>query len=336
MAKVLLLTTTPPQHADAYNLAAERALRESAAADHFHQHSLTNDPESADIILFAELFGGGTYFGRVRRHEFVRRFREKCFLFCSNDYVIPLLPGVYASIEKRWSSSRVGGGFYAGAETNRFLQTIPPNDQLPHLFSFVGSTATAPVRRALAQLKHDRSVFIDTSADFERVLHYQMPADERDVYEQRYARIMEQSKFILCPRGVGASSMRLFDTMRIARVPVIVADEWLEPIGPRWSEFSIRVRERDWRDIPDLLGERERDAVAMGRLAREEWERWFAPESAFHHTVEWCLDIKRRRKIPEAIAHWPAYLQFLRPTHLRMMLRLMRARTRSTSSRSTC
>lgn len=326
MAKVLLLTTTSLPGADPHNLAAWQGLRESAERDCFLQHSLTDDPELADVILFAEAMGAGFYFTRVRKHAYVKRFREKCFLFSSNDYIIPFLPGLYAAAEKQWSSNRVRGGFYAGFQTNAFLEFTPPASDLKYLFTFVGSTETAAVRRNLARLVHLRSLFTDTAADYQRVLRSAMPADERAGYERRYAEIMRQSKFILCPRGMGASSMRLFDVMRIGRVPVILSDQWLAPVGPRWVEFSLRVPESDWENVPRLLERREADTVEMGLLARQEWENWFAPQSAFHRTVEWCLELRRQRRAPEAIARLPAFLQFLRPFHLRQSLRLARQR----------
>ena len=55
----------------------------------------------------------GWYFERVRAHPLVRAYRDKCFLFCANPFVIPLLPGVYAGVERRWSSSRSRGRWLA-------------------------------------------------------------------------------------------------------------------------------------------------------------------------------------------------------------------------------
>jgi hypothetical protein len=322
MAEVLLLTATSPDNDDPYNLSAYAALRESAASDAFHQHRLTEDPVEADMILFSEILGAGFYFERVRRHPLVRGFREKCFLFCANDFIIPFLPGIYASIEKRWASSRARGGFYAGNPPNDFLQFKVVRSDLKYLFSFIGASNTAPVREHLCSLNHPRSVFLDTSSDYQRLLHREMPSDERRAYERRYAETLQQSKFILCPRGMGPSSMRLFDTMRMGRVPIILSDDWVAPVGPRWNDFSIRVAEADWRSVPAIAEKRENDAETMGQLARAEWEAWFSPQSAFHRVVEWCLKIKRARYIPERWARWPVYLQYLRPFHLRHFLRL--------------
>ena len=150
MVQVLLLSAAPVKAGNDYNRGAFRKLRDSAAVDSFGTHSLTDDPSAADLILFAELYGAGAYFQSVRRHPFVNKFREKCFLFCSNDFVIPFLPGIYASIERRWSSERTRSGFYLGVSENEFVDFTPPNEKLPYLYSFLGTLETDPVRRNLA------------------------------------------------------------------------------------------------------------------------------------------------------------------------------------------
>jgi hypothetical protein len=58
----------------------------------------------------------------------------------------------------------------------------------------------------------------------------------------------------------------------------------------------------------------------MGSLARREWEQWFSDQVLFHRLVELCLDIKARRKIPEAIGRWTVYLHYLEPFQLRRKL----------------
>jgi hypothetical protein len=321
MAQVLLLSATPSDDQTDYNLAPLHALQENVRADRFRAHRLTEDPEGADVILFVELYGGGFHFERVRAHPLVKKHREKCFLFCSNAFVIPFLPGIYASIEKRWSSGRTNSGFYLGTLKNEFTTYTAPTDDLPYLFSFMGSTANAPVRRRLATLFHPRSFFQNTAEEYSRLLHREMRERERRDYHRRYSELGKATKFLLCPRGLGASTMRLFETMRMGRVPVILSDAWVEPPGPGWNEFSIRVRERDFWKVPQILEERERDSVAMGELAHREWKQWFSEEAAFHRIVESCLEMKSQRRIPESLARLPVYLQYLRPFHLRQYLR---------------
>lgn len=341
MANVFLLSAAAPEEQTDYNLAALHALQRSAASDTVGTHRLVDDPATADLILFAELNGAGIHFQRIRRHRLVKRYREKCFIFSSNAYVIPFLPGVYASIERRWFSRRTLSGFHVSELQNEFATFSPPSDDLPYLFSFIGSTATASVRRRLHELKHPRGFFRDTAEEFDRVANARMTTHEARDYHRQYVEITKASKFVLCPRGLGVATLRLFETMRMGRVPVIIADDWVEPIGPEWSRFSIRVAEYELDRIPQILESREADAVAMGELARREWERWFSNEVVFHRVVEWCLQLRAERRIPEAVARWPVYLQLLRPVHLRFALqkpyralRNLLGRTRAPKTRS--
>jgi hypothetical protein len=333
MAQVFLLSATPAGDETDFNLAPLQEARKSAELDRFHVHSLTTDPDAADLIIFVEFYGGGWYFERVRRHPLVREYREKCFLFCSNPFVIPFLPGVYTGIEKRWASPRTRAGFYLGRAKNEFTTYTAATPDLPYLFSFMGAVRNAPVRQKLASLRHPRSFFQDTTADFDRVLFRKMDRRERLDYERRYAELIKASKFILCPRGLSASSIRVFETMRMGRVPVILSDGWIWPAGPRWEEFAIQVRENDFARVPRLLEEREPEAIEMGDRARREWERWFSEEVLFHRMVELCLEIKAMRKVPEALGRWAAYLHYLEPFHLRRLLSAGYGALRGTGAR---
>ena len=321
MAHVVLLSATPADDLTPDHLAPLRDLQERAERDRRGIHRVIEGAAAADLILFVESYGAGWHFEGVRRHPFVRRHREKCFLFCSNPYVIPFLPGIYTGLDRRWVSSRTVSGFHLGSAVNEFATFTAPTSDLRYLYSFVGSIENAPVRRELAKLNHARGYFQDTSAEFARVLRREMRLTERAAYHRHYADVAKASKFVLCPRGLSVSSIRLFETMRMGRVPVILSDGWVEPPGPAWEKFAIRLPERKTGDLPNILEEREREAAAMGILAREQWLEWFSDETAFHTAVEWCLAIKARRRVPEQLARWPVYLQYLRPFHFRRALR---------------
>jgi hypothetical protein len=320
MARALLISATPKDDRTDFNLAPLLEAQKCAGLDRFRVHALTDDPDTADLIIFVEFYGGGWYFDRIRAHPLVRRYRAKCFLFCANPFVIPLLPGVYTGVEKRWASSRTRPGFYLGRPHSDFTTYTSPRHDLPYLFSFMGSVRNAPIRKKLSTLSHPRSFFQNTTEEFDHILHRTMDRRDRLDYERRYAELTKASKFVLCPRGLSASSIRLFETMRMGRVPVILSDGWVAPEGPRWEDFAIRVPEKEFGVLPRLLEEREPEAVEMGERARREWERWFSDEVLFHHLVELCLDIRNKRRIPEAVGRWTAYLQYLEPFHFRRML----------------
>ena len=159
-------------------------------------------------------------------------------------------------------------------------------DQL--LFSFVGRTETAPVRKTLATLSHPRGLIIDTSS-----LGAELPYTT-------YVDVLRRSRFVLCPRGYGSSSFRLFEALKAGRVPVILADEWTQPTGPNWNEFALMVPETAAGDLPSLLETCEPCYARMSAAARAAWSEWFAMDVVFHRTVEWCLELMRARSLPLA------------------------------------
>jgi hypothetical protein len=301
---------------NSFGRGAYTRLKESAELGHA-RHVLVDDPADADLILFAEMHL--TFAFRVRRHPYYKAFRNKCFAFAIDDWVIPFLPGVYASIEKSWySPRRVRSGFYLSILENPYAQFDPAATERDLLYSFVGSNTSA-VRATLARLKDPRSVFIDTSSESLPIQIGGTP-EQRAVYWKRYADIARRSKFVLCPRGRGTSSVRLFEMMQMGRAPVILADDWVPPEGPQWEQFSIRIPEREALRVPQILKQREAEALALGLRARQEWERWFSPEARFN-TVDWCLEIKESRRLPEFLACLAEYRQLLRGHFFRAYLK---------------
>jgi len=277
------------------------------------------DPAEADVILFAEV-DVGRFCDQVRRHPYVARFREKCFVMCTDYRALPFVPGIYTGLEKRWHRpGRTQPGFYFDCLLNP-LVTFDASTERDLLYSFVGDLQTAAVRRTLGKLEHPRGLFVDTSAESQAVM-WHGSEEQKTVFWDRYAKIARRSKFVLCPRGVAPSSIRLFETMCTGRVPVILADEWVRPEGPAWETFSVQVAERDAASVLRVMEEKEAAAAEMGLRARAEWEKYFSPEIVFHRAVELCLEMQRTRRMPESVGRFAIIAQLLQPYVVREYLR---------------
>ncbi len=284
----------------------------SARADRFKTHTIVDDPQDAELILFVETgVFAGHYFEYVRRHPLFRSRREDCYLFCSTDKFIPLLPGVYASVERPWYwPSWTRSGHYVNiGETDR-LHFDPREHERKYLYSFVGSTQSHAVRRRLMSVQHPDALLIDTLAAPGEVAHV-----PRETYERRYLDSVLHSAFILCPRGGGTSSFRLFETMMMGRAPVVISDAWVPPWGPDWDNISIRIREAEIDTIPDVLQSRASEARGMGETARQAWLDWFSEPVSFHRVVEACLELRDMAPARGGLRRYTPYLQFLRPFH---------------------
>lgn len=292
-------------------------MKESARRDRFAVHRLTDDPGTADLILFVDNVGTPRQFFAIWSNALFRQFPEKCFLFSKDDYAIPFLPGVYASLPGQWDRhdhTRTGG--YLKAFGHAYVPFKPLRDPT-YLYSFIGKETTHPVRKALLELSHPRQYVKDTTALWP---YGALPADQRQELEGNYRRVSHESAFILAPRGTGTSSIRLFESLRMGRAPVIISDDWVPPDGPDWESFSVRVPEAEVSTLPALLESMEDRAAEMGTRARAAWTNWFSAEATFHRVVEWCLDIQSNRRPTTAKRPYlRAISQCLRPSYLRIV-----------------
>jgi hypothetical protein len=100
-----------------------------------------------------------------------------------------------------------------------------------------------------------------------------------DALRRRYAEVMGASKFVLCPRGWGTSSLRLFEACEMGVAPVILADRWVPIGGIDWS-FALFVDENRVRDLDGIIRSHESEWVQRGQRARQTFLEHFAAEVA--------------------------------------------------------
>jgi Exostosin family len=309
---------------------AFQILTESAGRDPFGVHSLTRNPEEADFIVFTELGSQGIFAERVRHHPYVKKYREKCFLFDPGDYALPFLPGVYASLRKRYyDPARTRTGYYLRIDENPYVDFRPAQETYRYAATFIGSIDNHPVRARLTSLPSQQFLIEDTSS-FALKMLYGGEKEERHRFWSHYAQIIASAPFALCPRGRGPGSVRLFEVMQMGRVPVIIADDWIYPARVAWQASSITVPESQVERIPEIL-ERYRDsAAAMGRRARLEWEKYYAPAVRFHWLAEDCLEMLHSRRRRESIAGRLVWRHLLNYRTFRLFLVSKKATYRET------
>ena len=125
--------------------------------------------------------------------------------------------------------------------------------------------------------------------------------------QKDYADVLARSHFALCPRGMGFGSIRLFEVMEMGVAPVLMSDRYALPGGPDWDSFLLKIPERDFGRLPELLEPHVPESEERGRLARAAWEQFFMPELIFDNMIDQLCDIRRRRVIPESLYRqvWP-------------------------------
>jgi hypothetical protein len=290
-------------------------------------HSITDQAEEADLILFVDSYTDTSY-RFIRHHQLIAWYPHKCFLFSQLDDPIHVLPGIYANLNRRhhrpgWSDSFC---FVDSYSRNPYLAEARKLCPVPSLlFSFLGRNSH-PVRAKLFACRFDRSdVIVEQTAGYNRWA----ARDERaERSQQRYAQVSASSRFIVCPRGAGVSSMRLFEAMELGCVPVIVSDDCVLPFGPRWEDFSIRVLEPNLNQLEAVITEREADWEAMASIARQEWLHWFQEKDFLRQIVDRTLALqasdRKLRGWCEASARWRLRRRRMQQFAFDMKMRLKR------------
>ena len=118
-----------------------------------------------------------------------------------------------------------------------------PWEEREYLFSFMGSFVTHPVRRKIYEYlsERDDSIVIDTG-----MWHFEGSPDKQEHNRQRYIELLGNTKYSLCPRGTGPSSIRIWESMAMGACPLIVSDLLKMPL-------EREVGANPWRRLPENL-----------------------------------------------------------------------------------
>ncbi len=253
-------------------------VRELARLDQQKQFVVTDDPAAADAIVFVENTQFSDMgFRRLLSHELVRRYPDKVFMYNEADRAWPVLNGLYCSLSCKLSDSSSQVAFPYLTATNSGVRDIHGKvTERRWLFSFVGSQSHAS-RKPILKLARPDARIIDTS-DF---CTWDPMQTSKYAFQKLYTDTLAASKFVLCPRGIGPASLRLYETMEAGRVPVIISDTWVAPPQVDWS-FAVRVPEWQVGDIPDILKGMESEWQDRGEAARKAWETAYAPDRMFN------------------------------------------------------
>jgi hypothetical protein len=85
--------------------------------------------------------------------------------------------------------------------------------------SFQGSLKTHPIRQKVYEAIQPFGSFHYETTPF----WASTPPEEKLELRRRYLENLNDSQFILCPRGVGLNSIRFFEALRMGRIPVLIA-----------------------------------------------------------------------------------------------------------------
>lgn len=296
-------------------------LKKSSKYDTFKKYVLVDNPKEADLIIFVEHHPDDTYFFQVLKHPVYKRYKKKCYLYHDNDENISRIPTISPSICGSFFNKKIHSPYHylEQISNNPYIKYRPDKiEEKKYLFSFIGASRTYPlVREEIIELFKGCENINDTK-DYNS---WELEEKERDIYFEKYAQILFQSKFILCPRGIGPSSYRQYESMKLGIAPVIISDEWVEPQGIDWKSCSIRIQEKDVSKIESILKSREHEYLELGINARKNYEKYMSSENQFHFLSDAVATLHSLRKEVTVFDYLAEYIRFLEPFHFRNLLR---------------
>ena len=182
--------------------------------------------------------------------------------------------------------------FSAGGNSSKIDVTIPltcsshkeisdPIRTIP--ISFVGSI-THDIRQKLLMFVNQKpGVFLQVFEWQENI------SPERS---QNFKNVTQNSMFTLCPRGYGATSYRLYESIQLGSIPVYVSDKHLLPWSDEidWNDFCVIIKPHQIEEIFDMtLGMQNKRFKEMQSNLIGMWEKHFSIEAS-------CMHIAKRIK----------------------------------------
>ncbi|MEM8722315.1 MAG: exostosin family protein [Cyanobacteria bacterium P01_G01_bin.39] len=282
---------------DIYDLKKTKYLRELASIAKPKIHTIIEDPKEADIILitYAHLRDSSL-------NRFLDEYLDKCYAISTVANPLFVLAGLYTSGNKSFwfLHKRLIRGcpyiyslYQGNPNRNQFVdfdQDIKLDKK--YLFSFVGAS-TSWVRKRLFRLKFQRSdILVHCTNNYN---HWNPGQANVEQTQKTYVDVIKHSKFVLCPRGIGWGSIRLFEVMKLGVAPIIISDKWLPPMGPDWESFALFIKQSDLKNLVEIVESYADEYEERGHLARKAWEEYFSDSVVFNNCIEAIEDIKQNR-----------------------------------------
>lgn len=141
-----------------------------------------------------------------------------------------------------------------------------------YVYSFMGGYQMrylTDIRKKIFTMDHPENTFIKNTGDwhFNPIVYgvtekqdgtriAQSAADiekEHNDKTESYNRLLLNSRFSLCPSGSGPNSIRLWESLAVGAIPILLADTLELPPHDLWEKAILRVQESDVEKLPVML-----------------------------------------------------------------------------------
>ncbi|MDM3861008.1 MAG: exostosin family protein [Aphanizomenon gracile PMC644.10] len=243
-------------------------------------------PDDADIILVVDI-SNNNLFENLRKNPVWKKHPNKSFGIYEGDCAPTFLHGLYSDARKSpFNFNRFLGLDYHMHQIC-FQNPVPDyinvrNCEKSLLYSFAGRMSHKLRKKLLSSSYPEQEVKLINTSSYN---HFEQNGEFRQEFQQTYWSLCQQSKYVLCPKGSAASSVRLFEMMEAGIAPVIISDDWIPPYGPNWQDFALIVPEKNIHSLYSIVKSHEDEWQIRGQQARLAWEKHFTSGKYW----EFCL-----------------------------------------------
>lgn len=264
-------------------------------------------PEEADAIIVQETneYKDFRYIDKLLNDVFINTHLTKIFTISTDDSATGLLRGLYTSMPQKRCDKRFHRSVPFIEFTNKFVFTDDDITEPAFLAGWYGNTRSNKVRNKIFELWAGHPSF--------SIKKTQSWYNHNEEEKRAYVHLIKNSKFSLCPAGWAPPSPRIYESMALGRCPVIIADEFVKPEGPAWSEFALFLPEKYISKIDVFLKQNECRYEQLGTKAKENWERYFAGDllSLYYvNTLFELINSTPRYTRAEEVSRWRSSLTY--------------------------
>lgn len=268
---------------------------------HSRDVHLVDEPSQADAIIHTGASGQfesrASWILRPLKSNEIRQL-----VWDWGDAPLGRASGFYCSLPKMIFDQRRHRTMSYPIAFNELIDEFPLQDAALD-FSFVGGV-TAGVRARLVEKFGNANAWKGALVQVQAGNWGLMFDRSGSRLKRDYADSVRKSKFVLCPRGAGVGSIRLFEALKAGRPPVIISDSYVLPSGIDWSSCSLRVRESEIDRIPAIVQTHLPVWAAMAHAARRVWLENFSERNLLRYLTEHVSAINAELPRVSAVDRW--------------------------------
>lgn len=264
----------PTELSDVREIIAKEKLAEETAS-----------PFEADAIIIQENneFKGADYVHQLVSDTFISTHLTKIFTVSADDSATGLFRGLYTSIPKVRFNQRFHRAIPYIRYTNGFVFSNECEIEPSYLAGWYGNVKSNRTRNVLLNNWQKNPLFLLKKTDS----WYDHQLEE----QKEYVELIKNSKFSLCPAGWAPPSPRIYESMALGRCPIIIADEFVRPYGPKWDEFALFYPQHCVTKIDSFLLQHEHRYKELGEKAKDAWDEYFAGDLIKRYCVNTLFEL---------------------------------------------